>query len=210
MEHLLCVSSHRCLSPFVIILVNCPNPGVRSQSKPRKLRLREVQTAVQDHLALDRQPSLDLPRDLPIHACFPLANGQEKLPALSIVHCFSPTPVSNFRLNSTNQTNQKEKKKKNISWLNLSALSLPETRDSFLANLQEVGARRGRRFPPSTLCGQVRGTFLRLAALEAPAPAAAPSPSPGLLAGLRGPRCLSMHLSKRNAPSDPAFASHEF
>lgn len=112
LEHLLCVSSHRCLSPFVIILVDCLNPGVRSQSKPRKLRLREVQTAVQDHPALDRQPSLDSPRDLPIHTCFPLANGQEKLPALPIVHCFSPTPVSNFRQNSTNQTNQKGKKKR--------------------------------------------------------------------------------------------------
>lgn len=131
----------------------------------------------------------------------------------SSLHCslLLPNPRFQFqaKLNQPNQPKRK-KKTKNISWLNLSALSLPETRDSFLANLQEVGARRGRRFPPSTLCGQVRGTFLRLAALEAPAPAAAPSPSPGLLAGLRGPRCLSMHLSKRNAPSDPAFASHEF
>lgn len=178
MEHLLCVSSHRCLSPFVIILVNCPNPGVRFQSKPRKLRLREVQTAVQDHLALDRQPSLDLPRDLPIHACFPLANGQEKLPALSIVHCFSPTPVSNFRLNSTNQTNQKEKKKK--KHLLVKPLCSVPSRDSgfFFGKSAGGGGPAREKVSPFYSLWPSQGNISEAGCFGGPSPCCSPLPFP--------------------------------
>lgn len=109
LEYLLCVSlPHRCFSPFVTILVDCPSSGGRTQWKPRTLRLgecRQVSNMTQSSAAKPR-----LRPGPPVLACSPLTNGQEKLPAFPYCSLLSPHP--RFQFQGKTQLTKPAKKKK--------------------------------------------------------------------------------------------------
>lgn len=184
--------------------MDCPHPGHRFQSQPETLSLSEVQTAVQGHPALGSQTGT--PTRPPRPHLLPSSKWSRKTPSFCPLFIPSPTSPTPFPTPGQNSTNYTSQKGKGVSWLNLPALFLPETWDSFFGNSSGGGGPAREEGSPFHSLWPTPGSREQERVSEEAAVAPSPSPTRAK-GGLGACQCI---LAIGMCPLTPPSPPHEF